>query len=116
MAGSMSFPRFCSGPLLGNIIMKLLHHHIDSNNYITRVNNTETRKDNKDAKNHKLRRYEQETMVSARLIDADDSSEDITTKPIPELMFAAGEEPVGIIAAKCGKEKHIYENIWSQVM
>lgn len=37
-----------------------------------------------------------ESMVSARLVDLPESPEDEAVKPIPELMFAAGKEPVGV--------------------
>lgn len=35
-------------------------------------------------------------MVSARVVELPDSSEVPAMKPIPEMMFAAGEEPVGV--------------------
>ncbi|KAG2299895.1 hypothetical protein Bca52824_036367 [Brassica carinata] len=35
-------------------------------------------------------------MVSARLVDLPDSLEVQPMKPIPEMMFAPGEEPVGV--------------------
>ncbi|KAL0854167.1 hypothetical protein Bca101_059319 [Brassica carinata] len=35
-------------------------------------------------------------MVSARLVDCSDTPEEETRKPIPKMMFAAGEEPVGV--------------------
>nr|VDD42945.1 unnamed protein product [Brassica oleracea] len=35
-------------------------------------------------------------MVSARLVECPESPEVVCTKPIPEMMFAAGEEPVGV--------------------
>lgn len=35
-------------------------------------------------------------MVSARLVDCPDSPEVQQSKPIPKMMFATGEEPVGV--------------------
>ncbi|CAG7871131.1 unnamed protein product, partial [Brassica rapa] len=35
-------------------------------------------------------------MVSARLVDHPDSPEEQQMRPIPKMMFAAGEEPVGV--------------------
>ncbi|CAF2269247.1 unnamed protein product, partial [Brassica napus] len=35
-------------------------------------------------------------MVSVRLVDSSDSPEEQPIRPIPEMMFAEGEEPVGV--------------------
>lgn len=35
-------------------------------------------------------------MVSARLVDPPESPEEHEMRPIPDMMFAAGEEPVGV--------------------